>query len=242
MQICQGQPVTFNAVVINGNPGLSYQWLVNGANAGPDNQVFTTSNLSDGDIINCAVTTAGGCGIPNTGLDVKMSVGQYPTITLKANEQILSGSNVSFNPAFAGNIVSYAWTPATGLNNPNSPNPIASPVVTTTYQLKVTTDMGCDAEANVTVTVINQIKIPNTFTPNGDGINDNWEIPYLSNYTNCEVNIYTRYGSLIFHSIGYGKSWDGTYNGSQAAVGEYYYIVDLKDGSKARSGGLTVLR
>ena len=149
---------------------------------------------------------------------------------------------MQFNPTFTGNPTSYTWTPATGLDDPNSPNPTASPVVTTTYQLKATTDLGCDAEANVTVTVINQIKIPNTFTPNGDGINDNWEIPYLSNYTNCVVNIYTRYGSLIFHSIGYGTPWNGTYNGKRVPVGEYYYIVDLKDGTKVRSGDLTVLR
>jgi len=241
-QICEGTPVTFTANVINGDVGTSYQWLLNGANTGPDDPVFTTNDLKDGDIVNCAVTTGGGCGIPNTGFDVKMTVGPYPTISLNPNEKILSGTSVQFNPTVTGNIASYVWTPATGLSDPSSPNPLASPAETTTYQLKATTDVGCDATASVTVTVAHQINIPNTFTPNGDGINDLWEIAYLSNYTKCIVNIYDRYGSLVFQSIGYGKPWNGTYNGKKAPVGEYYYLIDLKDGSKAMAGGLTVLR
>jgi len=241
-QICEGTPVTFTANVINGDVGTSYQWLVNGANTGPNDPVFTTSNLKDGDIINCAVTTGGGCGIPNTGFDIKMTVGPYPTISLNPSEKILAGTSVQLNPTVTGNIASYVWTPATGLSDPYSPNPLASPTETTTYQLKVTTDIGCDATAGVTVNVTHQINIPNAFTPNGDGINDLWNIAYLSNYTKCTVNIYDRYGSLVFQSIGYGKPWNGTYNGKKAPVGEYYYVIDLKDGSKPRAGGVTVLR
>jgi gliding motility-associated-like protein len=84
--------------------------------------------------------------------------------------------------------------------------------------------------------------IPNTFTPNGDGINDVWNIKSLIDFPECTVAIYTRYGSLIYRSRGYSKPWDGTYNSSQLPVGIYYYIIDLKNGQQQLSGYVTILR
>lgn len=86
------------------------------------------------------------------------------------------------------------------------------------------------------------IAIPNTFTPNGDGINDVWNIPLLALYNKNVVNVYNRYGQLVFHSAGYGTPWDGTYKGSTLAVGAYYYIIQLDDYSKPLSGEVTIIR
>jgi gliding motility-associated-like protein len=84
--------------------------------------------------------------------------------------------------------------------------------------------------------------VPNTFTPNGDGINDTWNLPALIAYPNCTVNIYDRYGQKVFHSIGYAISWDGQYNNKKVPTGVYYYIIDRKNNTEAVSGSLTVLR
>jgi gliding motility-associated-like protein len=86
------------------------------------------------------------------------------------------------------------------------------------------------------------IVIPNTFTPNGDGINDTWNIKYLNSYMNCLVNIFDRYGQNVFTSIGYGIPWDGTYRGSKLPVGTYYYLIDLKTGYKLLSGFVAIIR
>ncbi|MBS1501601.1 MAG: beta-propeller fold lactonase family protein, partial [Bacteroidetes bacterium] len=86
------------------------------------------------------------------------------------------------------------------------------------------------------------VTIPNTFTPNGDGINDFWDIGALTSYPQCLVSIYTRYGSLIFQSKGYPKPWDGTYKNSPVPTGTYYYIIDLQDGSPLLSGFVAVVR
>jgi len=86
------------------------------------------------------------------------------------------------------------------------------------------------------------IVIPNTFTPNGDGINDVWNIKSLTDYPDCMVSIYTRYGGLVYQSRGYSTPWNGTTNGKQLPVGTYYYIIDPKSGVKKLAGSITILR
>ena len=95
---------------------------------------------------------------------------------------------------------------------------------------------------SVTVTVFTDLTIPNTITPNGDGINDTWDIGNIANYQNATVDIFDRYGQNVFHSLGYPKPWDGTFNGKRLPAGAYYYIIDLNDKiTKAKSGWVAVL-
>jgi len=92
------------------------------------------------------------------------------------------------------------------------------------------------------LTVIGAIVIPNTFTPNGDGINDTWNIKYLDAYTTCTVQIFTRYGENVYSSIGYGTPWDGTFKGSKLPTGTYYYVINLKNDSKLLAGYIAIVR
>jgi gliding motility-associated-like protein len=86
------------------------------------------------------------------------------------------------------------------------------------------------------------IVIPNVFSPNGDNINDVWNIRALKDYTNCTVEIYNRWGQLVFRSMGYQQPWDGTYNGKPLPVATYYYLIDLRNGEKPLAGSVTLLR
>ncbi|QQL50661.1 NHL repeat-containing protein [Mucilaginibacter ginkgonis] len=133
--ICAGEPVTFTATLINPDANPNYQWLVNGFSVGSNQPTFSTGNLANGDVINCAVTTGNGCGIPNTGLPVAMSVDSLPVVTLAKQESVIAGSGVTLKPIVNGKVVNYLWSPAAGLNDINSPSPIASPNQTTTYTL-----------------------------------------------------------------------------------------------------------
>ncbi len=85
-------------------------------------------------------------------------------------------------------------------------------------------------------------KAPNTFTPNGDGINDVWEIKNLNDYPGCILEVYNPAGSLVFRSIGYGSPWDGRWQGQPVPVGTYYYVIDPKNGRPKMKGYVTVLR
>jgi gliding motility-associated-like protein len=78
------------------------------------------------------------------------------------------------------------------------------------------------------VVVLEPLDIPNVFSPNGDGIHDTWIIPKIEQYTDCKLQIFNRYGNVIFERFGYQNSnaWDGRNKGVDCAVGAYYYILD----------------
>jgi gliding motility-associated-like protein len=86
------------------------------------------------------------------------------------------------------------------------------------------------------------VVVPNTFTPNGDGINDVWDIPALSAYPENRVTIYNRMGGAVFQSNGYSVSWDGRSKGAQLPYGTYYYVINLGTNAKPLAGYITLIR
>ncbi|HTI59123.1 gliding motility-associated C-terminal domain-containing protein [Mucilaginibacter sp.] len=94
-------------------------------------------------------------------------------------------------------------------------------------------------EVTVGITALN---IATAFTPNGDGINDNWNISGIENYPNATVQIFTRYGQKVFESRGYEHPFDGTHNGKVLPVGTYYYIINLNSNCNLLSGSLAIIR
>ena len=85
------------------------------------------------------------------------------------------------------------------------------------------------------------LKIPNTFTPNGDGKNDQWEISGMPDHQKCTLQIFGRTGQLVSNITEY-KPWDGSLNGAPLPVGVYYYIIKLEPNSKPATGYVTILR
>ena len=119
---------------------------------------------------------------------------------------------------------------------------MASPPADITYNLALTGIGGCTVNGSVFITVLKSPIVPNAFSPNGDGINDTWEIKYLNSYPGATVMVFDRYGEAVFSSVNYTKNWDGTYNGKPLPLGTYYYIIDPKNGRQKMSGSVTILR
>ena len=175
--------------------------------------------------------------------DQTIEVYPVPTANAGPDKFVLEGGVTTLTPAVnSGAPVTYLWTPATWLDNFESPTPKSAPLSDITYTLTVTSDKGCKSSDEVFVKVLKAPVIPNIFSPNNDGIHDKWEISYLASYPGCVVDIYNRYGQLVYHSIGYDNPWDGTVNGKQVPVGTYYYIIDPKNGRQKMSGYVDVIR
>lgn len=120
----------------------------------------------------------------------------------------------------------YSWTPNTGLTADNIADPFATPNETTLYTVTTVID-GCTFSDEVLVEVIRLIDIINTFTPNGDGVNDTWTIRDIQDYPNARVIVYDRWGQRVYDTTGYDEPWDGTNNGAKLPTATYYYHIQL---------------
>ncbi len=135
---------------------------------------------------------------------------------------------------------SYSWSPVSGLSGNSIPDPIASPTESTLYT--VTGQVGaCTFSDTVRVSVVRLINPVNTFTPNGDGINDLWDIAGIENYPQADVSVYDRWGQRVYHSLGYKMPFDGA--GLPTAT-YYWYIQlnNLKGLSAPYTGSVTIIR
>jgi gliding motility-associated-like protein len=106
------------------------------------------------------------------------------------------------------------------------------------YSVTVSNQYGCPAVDEIEVIV--DFGISNFITPNGDGYNDIWEIPFLRNNIDADVKIYDRFGKLITSYKGSEQGWDGTANGKLVNPDTYWYIIDLNDDSDPIKGKITV--
>jgi len=107
-----------------------------------------------------------------------------------------------------------------------------------TYLVVVTNEYGCTATDEITVAM--DIGIPNFFTPNYDGINDTWEIPYLANHPGARIYIYDRFGTLVTTYLYGNGGWDGTRDGEHVRADTYWYVIDMNNNTKPLKGSVTV--
>jgi len=174
-----------------------------------------------------------------------ISVTLFPQMDLTVTEDtfVILGTSVQLD-ALGGPFMAYRWEPATGLNSTSIPNPIATPAQTTRYYVYGTSESACVAVDSVLIEVIEDLNAFNAFSPNGDGINDYFEIEHSERFPAMQVEIYNRWGSLLYSSVGYdsGKNWDGTYKGKDAPVGTYYYVIIPYSGATPISGNVTIIR
>lgn len=249
--VCNQNPM----VALSGQPlsGTTVKWT-SASGLGkfiPSDDVYSPTfqpdpiDIAKGSVkLTLTATQADDCHTPTD--DITINFVPPPTVQADAagdTRYVLKDHAITLNPVVSKENVTYEWTPSTGLDNPTAKNPVVTGDQDITYQLKITDNSnGCVNYSQVAVKVSPVINISNTFTPNGDGINDYWEIKGLVAYENCTVDVYNRYGQPLFHSVGYPKPWDGTFQGKQAPSGTYYYVVNTKMNNQVLSGYVVILR
>jgi gliding motility-associated-like protein len=179
------------------------------------------------------ITPENGC--PNSQDTIVVTVEPGVMVDAGNNVSIESGGSVTLNGTVSPEGGDILWTPSESLSCQTCLSPEASPVETTTYFMSYTSALGCNKIDSVTVSVFTEI--PNTITPNGDGVNDVWNIPGIEDYPDAYVVIYNRWGSEIFQSTGYEEPWDGQRDGKYLPTASYFYIIDYKTPGKEKING-----
>jgi gliding motility-associated-like protein len=126
----------------------------------------------------------------------------------------------------------YEWLPNVALSNNKVANPVASPIQTIQYEVTALDSINCSKKASVKVEVINTGFLPNLFTPNGDGKNDDYKILGLYGATDFEFVIYNREGTIVYETTSWQTAtslgWNGQKGGVNQPSGLYYWKVQGK--------------
>ncbi|MBU6158627.1 MAG: gliding motility-associated C-terminal domain-containing protein [Bacteroidetes bacterium] len=162
---------------------------------------------------------------------------RYPTINALRN----SPTSISATR----NATRFQWTPSLGLNNPLIRNPIFNYSSDQEYLIRFTDNLGCSAVDTLLVQVfdVEDIQIPDAFTPNGDGINDYLDIFLIGGASKIKFWVFNRWGQLMFETTDPAQRWDGNYQGKKQPLENYVWIAEIttSSGKIIRKRGQTIL-
>lgn len=233
---CSGQSVTFTATPTNGGTAPTYQWQVNGVNAGSNSPTFTTSTLSNNDVVTCIMTSnlSGVTGSPATSNSITMTVNPTPsTPTASSNSPVCTGSSINLTtPAVSG--ATYSWTGPSSYTSA-SQNPTLTNATTAmagTYSVTVTKN-GCTSAAGTVTVTVNQTPAtpsPTSNSPVCSGSTLNLNTTAVSGAT------YSWTGPSSYTSA----SQNPTRPNSTTAMSGTYSVTVTKSGCTSAAGTVTV--
>ncbi|MBI2270700.1 MAG: SBBP repeat-containing protein [Bacteroidetes bacterium] len=228
--LCENKPITYTSVIGHScdTTGYKFQWSF------PDGNPLTSTETNPVVTYNKSGKYSGKLVLitlcKKDSIEHTQFVTVLPTIVqndLPFKQTINKGGSVSLN--LVGGF-SYNWVPSTGLSCTNCQNPVASPIVSTTYTVTSTDPNGCKTTTIFEIIVgtpcedETDLFVPNIFSPNNDGKND---ILFVegNGLTNIYFGIYNRWGNLIFEAFDQSHGWDGTKKGNPMETGTYVYYL-----------------
>jgi len=228
--ICQDEndDVVLSATVENSNAVLTYIW-----STGETTESIAVSQPGDYSVEVSSTSLINTQEVVCTNFKTfSVTTSSLPEVTytqtgfLGENNQLIINAEGSGDYEYALNNTDYVDTPMFNLEDVEN-------------TLFVRDKNGC---GQVAITIV-ALRIPDFFTPNGDGINDYWQIEGIRQYRNDVkiIYIFDRYGKLIFESSPQLIGWDGTYNGRLVPSQDYWYKIELNSG-KSITGHLTLKR
>jgi gliding motility-associated-like protein len=177
-----------------------------------------------------------------------LRINALPLISIVSDkENQLSKGETAVLTVNSDNGTTYRWSSTSGIiSGLNNAELTVRPLETTTYTVTVTNNNGCESVASYTIEVkgnYKAIEAENFFTPNGDGINDNWVIKNIDAYPAHTLTIFDRAGKILFKTRAYQNDWAGTLDGSPLIDGTYYYIFHFDEpGIAPLKGFITIVR
>ena len=248
--ICSGDSVQLNAVGNNLSENLYFDWQPLDSILSGEHTQSPVISIDDTTLFVVSATNSAGCSDTDS---ILVSISDFSLSTydiiIPLYDTIYQYQTLQINTV-TGTAFSYQWNPETWLDNPHSSDPIASPLVTTSYYVYVTDSFGCLRIDSFTVFVLDilcndvYVFVPNAFSPNNDQVND---ILYIQSYLVKDLYfvIFDRWGEKVFETTDVSKGWDGRYKGKllDPAVFVYYMKATcMNDVVFEKKGNITLLR
>jgi gliding motility-associated-like protein len=183
-----------------------------------------------------------------------MKVYPVPTIQITNKDLVANaGYPVKLETTSSPDVIRWKWGPVTGLDNPYVAEPTLTPGKSGTYTVVATIEGGCTSSDQLTIAVLcdgRNIFIPNTFSPNNDGMNDRFYPHGKGILTIRSMQIFNRWGQIVFEKVNfaanlYSEGWDGTFKGQPQGVDVYVYMMEVvcDNGTLNKiNGNVTLLR
>jgi gliding motility-associated-like protein len=177
-------------------------------------------------VVDASVTAFTSCRIASNFLVI--NVHPFPVADAGPDRVYVKGYPVTLSAIASGEDISFNWNPVLYMDDPGVMQPTVTPPNDITYTLSVQSAFHCNNKDSVNVRVVDGIFVPTAFTPNGDGKNDSWRIPFLDIGLGADVKVFNRWGQLVYHVSSATVSWDGNLNGQPQASGTYVYFISFK--------------
>jgi len=231
--LCISAVEGFSGVLTLPDSTIKWQWSFgNGSTSQIQNPTVTYGTTGNYNIGLIATNKLGCADTANHSVTVV----PLPTAVPVSNPiTIISGSSGQLNMNYSGPVVSYNWTPAQSLGCTDCPQPVANPQFTTNYRVNIQDRHGCKNYGDITVKVIcngQNFFIPNTFSPNGDGINDVFYLRGTGLFRVKSLLVFNRWGEVVFEKREFPvndafSGWDGNYKGKKAKPDVYVYQIEI---------------
>jgi gliding motility-associated-like protein len=240
---CANSNVAFtNTSTIDSRALTIYAWNFGdsetSSDASPTHTYTTAQNFNS----QLTVSYSGVPGCTNVATkSITISNAAAPIITSSVTELCATGETTTLS--VTGTFSSYLW---------NTNGTAASLTITTpgTYSVATVDGNGCQSSDDIIIAEktdcsnTTELKIPLTFTPNGDQTNDKWVIPGIETLVECTMAVFDGRGRRVFEITGYPQSpdgWDGTFEGKEVPKGTYYYVLGCPN-AKPVTGSVLVVR
>lgn len=213
---------------------ITWKWTLSNSNTLTTQNISLNFQSSGNYMVHLQATNLLGCSDTTSK---NLYVPPLPTITVANPPVIPVGTGVNLPVTYSPDVVNYNWTPAKNLSCTDCATPFANPKQTTTYTVQVEDQYGCTNKSDITVTVVcNGLNyfVPNTFSPNGDGVNDIFAPRGVGLARVNSMRIFNRWGEMVFERMNFMANdrtptggWDGTYKGKPASADVYVYIIEF---------------
>jgi gliding motility-associated-like protein len=233
-----------NTSVVNGTSDITWQWTDtrgNTSNANAPTFTYTqTGNVSMKlKMVSVACPTIADSITRTLAIEVPATA-----IRMQPPSNVLINEPITLQARTFGQ--TYAWLPATGLNNPSSAAPVATLTADQEYRISITAASGCITVDTLLVRAYDdRIYVPTVFTPNDDGVNDKLFVNLAGAQKLRTFKVYNRYGKLVFQTTDPLVGWDGRFNNQPQPVDTYVWEAVVADNAgykTTKRGNITLLR